>query len=117
MLTSATKWFATLLLAAGTGQLVGCRSGQSPYDYSSPVADCQCESCTAGGAGRAGSVYGGAPGGQVIMQGPAQGQAMPQQTMPQQQMTPQRRATPQQGAAQQSVPQPPMPQQPSGVAQ
>lgn len=45
-----------LLLALGTGTLVGCRACGTSYDYSSPVADCVCGTC---GNGRAGSIISG----------------------------------------------------------
>ncbi len=52
--TAASLSLAALLLAA-SALGTGCRSCQSPHDYSSPVADCECNSC----GGRAGSVLSG----------------------------------------------------------
>ncbi|MGI9456825.1 MAG: hypothetical protein ACR2NU_09695 [Aeoliella sp.] len=46
---------ATLVSCASTLG-TGCRSCHSPHDYSSPVADCGCNSC----GGRAGSAFSGA---------------------------------------------------------
>ncbi len=54
-----------MLLTLGT-VATGCRSCQSPYDYGSPVADCECQSCAACGDGRAGSVLSGGYATEVV---------------------------------------------------
>lgn len=51
-------FFASLLILAGTLSS-GCRSCSNPYDYSSPVANCGCDSCNTACGGRAGSVLSG----------------------------------------------------------
>lgn len=45
---------AALVLVAGAAQ-IGCRACCTPYDYSSPVAGCQCNSC--GRSGTASPMY------------------------------------------------------------
>lgn len=47
--------FASLLLACGAAVQVGCSACGSCHDYSSPVANCTCQSCGECGGGRAGS--------------------------------------------------------------
>jgi len=49
---------ASLFVLIGTLS-TGCRSCSNPYDYSSPVANCGCDSCDTSCGGRAGSVLSG----------------------------------------------------------
>jgi hypothetical protein len=51
--------FAATLLLGATALATGCRSCQSPYDYTPPVANCECVGATGCGHGRVGSVLSG----------------------------------------------------------
>jgi hypothetical protein len=50
---------SALLVLGSMPLATGCRSCESPYDYTPPVDNCQCQGCTACGAGRAGSILSG----------------------------------------------------------
>ncbi|MCA9240451.1 MAG: hypothetical protein KDA37_09635 [Planctomycetales bacterium] len=51
----AKVWGIALLLASGVVAQVGCRACGSCYDYSSPVANCECGCCNCPEGTRAGS--------------------------------------------------------------
>lgn len=51
----SSKLLATVVLLLMGAVQIGCRACGSPYDYSSPVANCQCDSCGCNSVGRSGS--------------------------------------------------------------